>query len=179
MHKKYLKDALEEMMKMGLDILQMLMAARDKEKVNVRWPLQKAEVHVPKEFDVKKMKDFVPLLLKQANLKELVFVAAKKESNVEMHVVLDLKQTPALEAEGFSREIMRRVQALRKEAGLQRENSIVLSLFVEGVDLSVWKKQIVERCGAKKVSFVKVEKMKHHSEGDIKEKKFFIGFDVL
>ncbi|MBI5798206.1 isoleucine--tRNA ligase [Candidatus Woesearchaeota archaeon] len=177
--KKYLKEALEEGMQNSLDILQMLMAARDKEKVNVRWPLQKAEVHVQKEFDVKNLKDFVPLLLKQANLKELVFVAAKKESNIEMHVVLDLKQTPALEAEGFSREIMRRVQALRKEAGLQREDSIVLSVFVEGVDLFVWKKHIAERCGAKKISFVKAEKMKHHSEGDIKEKKFFIGFDVL
>jgi len=45
-------------------------------------------------------------------------------------VYLDKTRTPELEAEGFTREITRRVQSARKDAGLQRSDEIELFLKV-------------------------------------------------
>jgi len=70
-------------------------------------------------------------------------VASADFSNGVIYV--DLEQTPALEAEGFSREIIRRVQQMRKDMGLNVEEFIRIELqasqkvegFVEG-----WKDKI-------------------------------------
>ncbi|MFT4304352.1 MAG: isoleucine--tRNA ligase [Candidatus Woesearchaeota archaeon] len=45
-------------------------------------------------------------------------------------IYLDKTRTPELEAEGFTREIIRRVQSARKDAGLQRSDRIELYLQV-------------------------------------------------
>ena len=91
--------------------------------------------------------------------------------------MLDLAVTKALEEEGFAREIMRRVQALRKEAGLQKENRIELYVHVAGVSLEHWSGQIAERCGADIVHLEGAHtKVDSHVDGEIRGKKFVIGF---
>jgi isoleucyl-tRNA synthetase len=45
-------------------------------------------------------------------------------------VYLDKSRTPELEAEGYSREIIRRIQSLRKKQGLERKDEIELFLKV-------------------------------------------------
>jgi len=54
----------------------------------------------------------------------------------------------SLEAEGFSREIMRRVQSLRKEAGLEKKDRIDLFIKTE-IDIKAYEKAIMEKVGAK------------------------------
>lgn len=180
-------DDFEENMTLCTTLVQALMAARDKEKVNVRWPLEKAVVYVQEGQDnfSEKIPEFLPLILKQANIKDIQFVHTNMVMASSEHtigfahgaVVLDLAVTKALEEEGFAREIMRRVQSLRKESGLQRDDRIELYVHVQDVHLDAWSGQIAERCGADvfhlEHSHAKVDA---HTEGDIRGKKFVIGF---
>jgi len=67
-------------------------------------------------------------------------------------VYLDTQRTDDLEAEGFAREVMRRVQQMRKDAGLKKTDKI--ELYVQGSAalagmLKRWVSRIQEKCGAK------------------------------
>ena len=95
-------------------------------------------------------------------------------------VYLNKEMTDELEAEGFAREIMRRVQALRKKAGLQKSDSI--SLFVKTDDelremLKDWNLIIKEKVGASQFRISELEPSKKHafvSKEKVKGKEFEI-----
>ncbi len=72
-------------------------------------------------------------------------------------IFLRTELTPALEAEGFSREIVRRVQQLRKDAGLNKGDVIELSIRSPELAsvLATHGKEIAERTGAKRLVDVK------------------------
>jgi isoleucyl-tRNA synthetase len=74
-------------------------------------------------------------------------------------VYINTRLTKELEAEGFAREIMRRVQQLRKESGLVKTDMISLVLEVGELkqSLEAWREKIRERVGASTVSFTKRE----------------------
>lgn len=88
------------------------------------------------------------------------------------------ERTDALEAEGYSREIMRRFQQLRKHMGLEKSNSVIayLQASKEAVDmLKPWKDQIAKRIGA--VTFTigerdPVRQLTHKEEQPIKKENF-------
>ena len=46
-------------------------------------------------------------------------------------VELDTKISPELEAEGYSREVSRKIQGLRKKSGLIKEDKIILNIESE------------------------------------------------
>ncbi len=178
---------LENSMNFASVLLQNIMAARDKIKLNVRWPLKKVEIylHTDHKNVEKEVGVLLPLILQQTNIKQLHFKVTEKTLDEELsglafvygHIVLDTEMTKELEEEGFSREIMRRVQSLRKEAGLKKEDEIELFIDI-GIDLSLWKKQIMQRCGATTLEFGTFTSLQHHLTGDIKTKNFKIGFNV-
>ncbi|MBS3152388.1 isoleucine--tRNA ligase [Candidatus Woesearchaeota archaeon] len=184
---KLINPKLESAMNLSRDLMQGILAARDKEKINVRWPLKKATVYVHKDHKeiIDKIKPFVDsLILKQTNIKEIEFFPTDKTLDEELqgivfqygHIALDLTTNKELEEEGFARELMRRVQALRKEAGLKKESKVDIFINIE-VKLEKWKKQIQERCGAKNLKFESPANCKFNSRGEIKEKIFEIGFN--
>ncbi len=100
-------------------------------------------------------------------------------------VYLNREMNDELEAEGFAREIMRRVQALRKKAGLQKSDSI--SLFIKTDSelkemLSEWNLAIKEKVGASQFRISDLEPSRKHefvSMEKVKGKEFEIGFDKL
>ena len=80
-------------------------------------------------------------------------------------VYLNKQVTDELESEGFAREIMRRVQSLRKKAGLQKSESI--SLFIKTDDelkeiLREWNTLIKEKVGASSYKISELEPSKGH-----------------
>lgn len=85
-----------------------------------------------------------------------------------------------LEAEGFAREIMRRVQALRKKAGMEKSDSI--SLFIKADDelkemLKEWNLAIKEKVGASQFRISGLEPSKKHefvSREKVKGREFEI-----
>ncbi|MBN2111901.1 class I tRNA ligase family protein, partial [Candidatus Woesearchaeota archaeon] len=100
-------------------------------------------------------------------------------------VYINSERSEELEAEGYAREVMRRVQALRKKAGLEKPDRIVLFIKVdeEMEDmLKKWDKAIAEKCGADKIkvsSKKPAKKHKHHSDEKVKGKEFSIFFDKV
>lgn len=63
--------------------------------------------------------------------------------------------TPTLEAEGFARELIRRAQQLRKQAGLQKRDTIALTIDAPELASSVkaFESEIKKRVGAKSITF--------------------------
>lgn len=98
-------------------------------------------------------------------------------------IYLNKEITDELEAEGFAREIMRRVQALRKKAGLQKSDNI--SLYLKTDDelkdmLKEWNLVIKEKVGASQLRVSELEPSKKHayiSSEKVKGKEFEIHFD--
>lgn len=159
---------LHEEMSKTRQIVSMAMRERDRAGVGVRQALAELEV---KGMQVEE--NFVEIVKEEVNVRNVKFVDGE-----EVAVKLDLELTPELEAEGFSREIARRVQAERKKKGLQKSDSIELELYVES-DLQERLKEylefIKERTGSKNLDFVddKNDKM---IEFEVKGKDFAISF---
>ena len=84
--------------------------ARMVAKINVRQPLQRFSI----KSDTKLGDELVELIKDEINVKEVVFSAKIKED-----FELDLSISPELKEEGDLRELLRKIQDLRKENGLK------------------------------------------------------------
>lgn len=96
-------------------------------------------------------------------------------------VYLNTERTSELEAEGYARELMRNVQGLRKEAGLEKSDRIVL--FVKASNemekmLKKFSSDIKEKVGADKLEF-SLGKGKHSGEFKVKKEEFKVWFDKV
>lgn len=98
------------------------LARRAEQGIKVRQPLAGltvTEVAPATELDA----NFKEIILEELNVKSLEF-----KTGSQAEVVLDTEIGPELRQEGLVREVVRRVQILRKTAGLEVENRISLSL---------------------------------------------------
>jgi isoleucyl-tRNA synthetase len=101
----------------------------------------------------------------------------------EGFVYLNKQLTDELEAEGFSREICRRIQALRKTSGLEKNDRI--SLYIKTDDelsemLGKFEESIKIKVGADKINISEqppTKKHKNQSEEKIKDKVIELFFD--
>ncbi|MFH0978811.1 MAG: isoleucine--tRNA ligase [Candidatus Woesearchaeota archaeon] len=81
-------------------------------------------------------------------------------------IYINTRLNRELEAEGYAREITRRVQQLRKEAGLNKTDTITLEIVSDEAIkemISGWQQHIKDRVGASKVEFSKTGQ-KHIAE---------------
>ncbi|MDP7140769.1 MAG: isoleucine--tRNA ligase [Candidatus Woesearchaeota archaeon] len=103
----------------------------------------------------------------------------------EGFVYLNKQLTDELEAEGFSREICRRIQALRKTSGLEKNDRI--SLYIKTDDelsemLGKFEESIKVKVGADKIKISEqppAKKHKNQSEEKIKDKIIELFFDKI
>lgn len=166
---------LEAQMAVVRDLIASGLAMRDKVKVGVRWPLQ-ALMLSPKDDTVEKaVKTFEAVVKEQLNVKEIRFGKISGERFSQGDIALELTITAELEAEGFARELIRRIQDLRKRAGMQKQDKITCSIQ-SLVNLSAWNEAIAEKVGASTltISSELPEKLAHHDEFAIRDKKFVI-----
>jgi isoleucyl-tRNA synthetase len=94
----------------------------------------------------------------------------------EISIYVDSEETPAMLSSGFAREIIRKVQDLRKQAGLVNKDIIALTLSVpKEVDVKKHIKEMQKKVGAKSIS-LGVVKGKHKDKFSVREKSFEVGF---
>ena len=153
--------------------------ARDKAQIGLKWPLAKARVYSNEKIG----KEYLDILGKQLNVKKVEVVPIKE---LDIKVELDVKMTPELEAEGYAREISRKVQALRKEKCLIKENLIELVIFISDEKLKnlleSQKPMIADRTNSKKIEITsKKSSKKYEAEliDKIKDKEVAIYFNKV
>jgi len=164
---------LEQKMKMVLEIIEKGLSSRDQDQIGLKWPLTNATVNKEDNFE----EELKEIIKSQLNIKSLTF----QNHEEDLKVTLDTHLTPELEAEGFSREITRKIQSLRKEAALVKENRINLQINSEINDIiKSHEEEIKEKVGAENLSWEENEENYSHSkEGKIKDKAFKISFNKL
>jgi isoleucyl-tRNA synthetase len=108
--------------------------ARSKAGVKVRQPLQRVLVKPRYEAERQGLLRLAPQIVEELNVKELTVVGEETELEAEglafageggYAVGLDTTITPALADEGLARELVRRVQTMRKNAGFDIADYIV------------------------------------------------------
>ncbi|MGV8086093.1 MAG: isoleucine--tRNA ligase [Candidatus Woesearchaeota archaeon] len=234
---------LEKGMDDVLSVVQAALSCRDKMNLGVRWPLSELVVD---SNDVK-IKDLIPLIIKQVNVKKVVLKNMDVQLNVKPnfktlgkdfgnnthkvaeliaehaliisehikankafeingfsitsnHVViekicpdnylmaevqggavyLNKSITSELELEGYAREIVRRIQQLRKDSGLNKKDVIDVFIKTE-LKIDDYQDMILEKVGARKIllqdnTFNKFDAQVNET---IKGKEVFIGFNKV
>lgn len=92
-------------------------------KIKVRQPLSKVTIAAAPSF--LEQADAVAIICEELNVKTVVFAAGKTPA---MTLALDVELTDTLQAEGLARDIIRHVQSLRKQSGLEVDDRIKLAL---------------------------------------------------
>ncbi|MDD5193666.1 MAG: isoleucine--tRNA ligase [Candidatus Nanoarchaeia archaeon] len=128
---KLIDKKLEGDFEKAMKIIEIGLRERDKAQIGLKWPLASAIV-----WDDKKLnKELLDLIKTQLNIKEIEIkktVSLSGEDKVnEISVQLNTKMTPELEAEGYAREISRKVQAARKNLGLIKKDHIKLAIVLD------------------------------------------------
>jgi isoleucyl-tRNA synthetase len=109
-----------EEMQTARKIVELGLAERDKAGIKVRQPLGKFLIF---NFKFLMKEEYLNLIKDELNVRE---VAIKKGAG-ELKVELDTAMTDELKLKGLKREIVRLVNAMRKQAGLTIKDKIILS----------------------------------------------------
>jgi isoleucyl-tRNA synthetase len=120
-------EELNEKMQLTRRFVKMGLAARAKVGIKVRQPLQ--ELKINEEVG----EELQQLIKGEVNVKKVVFAGGienepgfVREEEINWEIGLDTKITEDLRLEGEARELIRRIQELRKKAGFQVDNRISL-----------------------------------------------------
>lgn len=97
------------------------------------------------------------------------------------YIYLDKTTTPELEAEGYAREVTRRIQQLRKKSGLSKDQKV--KVFLECDDelkqmLAPHLKQLNQKVGADMIDFTS-KQCEFNSQEKVKGKEFSIALELL
>jgi isoleucyl-tRNA synthetase len=97
-------------------ICQLVHGQRQKFNIKLRQPLSKATINQ----DFKLNQDLINIIAEETNVKEIIFENKKED----LAVILDINLNPELIAEGKYRDLVRSIQVLRREAGLEVKDKI-------------------------------------------------------
>ncbi len=120
-------------MKQARGVINDILSLRAKERVKIRQPLSYAKIETSHNF----RPEIREIVLDEVNIKKIDFVQdlSLEGQPVNTKVGVELTITPELKREGLMREVIRHVQSARKEAGLNVDDHIFLSLTAEDKDL--------------------------------------------
>ena len=186
-NEKLIDASLEEKMAVAKVLIQSGLHAREKAKLGVRWPVK--EVVLSGDASVQEVvKTFETVLKRQLNCRAVRvssdslgenFISSEYSlGSLEGSVSLDTELSPALELEGFGREVGRRVQSLRRKSGLQKADRVRLVVSSE-YSLEGVKDDLAEKVGADALSFASVDACEFTDSFKVKGKEFSIGFDKV
>lgn len=167
---KKIDKKLEDKFNIVMQVIEKGLAERDKVHIGLKWPLNLCAsgaivVNNPITAEI---------IANQLNVKEIKYKKGEELAK------LDTKLTPELEAEGFAREISRKIQAFRRELGLNKNEKVSTTILTDedfAEILETQKKFISERTNSKKLEIVTTikERFKNKTDFKIKDKKGEIG----
>ncbi len=163
-----IKEELQKNMKVAREVVSLTLKERDMNKISLRQPLGSITIK-----GLKLGKEFCDIIADEVNVKKILFASGK-----ELSVSLDMTITPELEAEGFSREIARRVQSERKNRNMRKEERINLKLVLSNKlkhSLAGFIGFLKERTGASKVEIIDYKNDKFVSF-EVKNEHIFFHF---
>lgn len=193
---KLIEGKLSRSMELVRGMVTLALAARAKNSIRVRMPLGKLEIGksgiVRDEAIAREMKnkftggeldnELFNIIKEELNVKEAGFVdkfikkegwAYEDDGNIKIGLCLAI--TDELETEGHSREIIRHIQTMRKEAKYYRDGRIIIGYASETGGglmkniLKVWEEDITKECLAKDV--IASEEIKNEDFDLVKELK--------
>ncbi len=127
-------EELVEATRLAMTVCSLGRAARAKAGIKVRQPLSKALVKVRSAGEKKALQKLTYQILDELNVKEVEFHEGEEVSDKpgyalaaegDYWVAVATELSPELEAEGIAREVVRRLQTMRRSAGLDIADHIV------------------------------------------------------
>ncbi len=181
-------DDLEHSMSLIQNIIETVAAERAKAGSKLRWPLKAVYVRGNDEKVNDLVRVFDRVLAQQGNIKNVDYlppdgkvVGGKDVEPVpfsEGEVFIDFEITPEIEAEGYARELIRRIQQMRKDMKLNVEDYINVDVKAEPhlTELfGTWKDHIMSEVRAKQIVFTDAPAGESVKDWDITGKKVTIG----
>ena len=114
------------------------LSKRASEGIKVRQPLASVKLinTISQDTPAEVAQFLIDIAKDELNVKSVEIVTDSESESAQPSVVYDLTITPELKREGLMREIVRHVQSARKQAGLQIDDRIVLSIFSDDSEIS-------------------------------------------
>ena len=114
------------------------LSKRALEGIKVRQPLASVKLinTISQDTSAEVAQFLIDIAKDELNVKSVEIVTGSESESVQPSVVYDLTITPELKREGLMREIVRHVQSARKQAGLQIDDRIVLSISSDDSEIS-------------------------------------------
>lgn len=114
------------------------LSKRASEGIKVRQPLASVKLinTISQDTPAEVAQFLIDIAKDELNVKSVEIVTDSESESMQPSVVYDLTITPELKREGLMREIVRHVQSARKQAGLQIDDRIVLSIFSDDSEIS-------------------------------------------
>jgi len=114
------------------------LSKRALEGIKVRQPLASVKLinTISQDTSAEVAQFLIDIAKDELNVKSVEIVTDSESESAQPSVVYDLTITPELKREGLMREIVRHVQSARKQAGLQIDDRIVLSISSDDSEIS-------------------------------------------
>ena len=114
------------------------LSKRASEGIKVRQPLASVKLinTISQDTPAEVAQFLIDIAKDELNVKSVEIVTDSESEPAQPSVVYDLTITPELKREGLMREIVRHVQSARKQAGLQIDDRIVLSISSDDPEIS-------------------------------------------
>lgn len=114
------------------------LSKRASEGIKVRQPLVSVKLinTISQDTPAEVAQFLIDIAKDELNVKSVEIVTDSESDSAQPSVVYDLTITPELKREGLMREIVRHVQSARKQAGLQIDDRIVLSISSDDSEIS-------------------------------------------
>ncbi len=133
--KSMIDERLSEDTRLAMKVSSLGRAARSQAGIKVRQPLARVLVKAGTKRDEEGLERLSPQVLEELNVKSIEFAASEEELNKPnlavtseggIMVAMDCDVTPELAAEGLAREIVHRLQNMRRSAGFDIADHIVM-----------------------------------------------------
>lgn len=114
------------------------LSKRASEGIKVRQPLASVKLinTISQDTPAEVAQFLIDIAKDELNVKSVEIVTDSEFESAQPSVVYDLTITPELKREGLMREIVRHVQSARKQAGLQIDDRIILSISSDDSEIS-------------------------------------------